>query len=275
MTKDTELKIKTVGDGNAKGAHLKVPSRNRQRGPSVLKVLALLSMLAGMSTGQPMEARPHEPMATADGSAPMSSRSSGAGPTGWPAGAANGGPGGAMPAAQDESLRRTASARTESGAAPEASTDGGAREGPSDDCFQFVARWMAHLNDGSAGAGATLLAGIATLGLVISTGMVACGLAVWLCGVGWRHAQGQVAHATNQPRADREDPRTRTACPRTRNPQRKGGGAGETDGTYHSADPTLSEPPILDGATLYRYKDGTAGGGGPVLAHRAARATGS
>ena len=145
MTKETELKRKTVGDGNDKGAHLKVSSRNCQRGPSVLKVLALLGMLAGTSTGQPMEARPHEPMATAYGPAPISSRPSGAGPTGWPADAANGGPGGATPAAQEEGLRQTASAGTESGTAPEANPDGGARKAASNDCFQLLARWVAHL----------------------------------------------------------------------------------------------------------------------------------
>ena len=49
---------------------------------------------------------------------------------------------------------------------------------------------------------------------------------------------------------------------------------GETDIYVHGADPTLSEPPTLDGAERYRRSDGTNGGGGPVLAHRAARTTG-
>ena len=88
----------------------------------------------------------------------------------------------------------------------------------STDCVQRMVQWIARVNEGT---NATLLAGIATLGLVISSGMVACGLAVWLCGVGWRHAQGPVARAGSQPGAEREDHRTRTGSSRTRNPQRK------------------------------------------------------
>ena len=99
--------------------------------------------------------------------------------------------------------------------------------------------------------------------------MVACGLAVWLCGVGWRHAQGPVARAGGQSYAEREDHRTRSGSSRTRNPQRKGYGAGETEVVTNGADPTLSEPPTLDGAYRYGPSDGNGGGGGPVLAHRA------
>ena len=142
----------------------------------------------------------------------------------------------------------------------------------STDCVQRMVQWISRVNEG---ANTTLLAGIATLGLVISSGMVACGLAVWLCGVGWRHAQGPVARAGGQSYAEREDHRTRSGSSRTRNPQRKGCGVGETEVVTNGADPTLSEPPTLDGAERYRRSDGTNGGGGPVLAHRAVHATGT
>ena len=66
-------------------------------------------------------------------------------------------------------------------------SSGGAEEAvpqtmTSTDCVQRMVQWISRVNEGT---NATLLAGIATLGLVISSGMVACSLAVWLCGVGW------------------------------------------------------------------------------------------
>ena len=139
------------------------------------------------------------------------------------------------------------------------------------DCVQRMVEWFSR---GSDGAHATLLAGIATLGLVITTGTVACGLAAWLCGVGWRAARGPGAQPTSQCTTGREDNRTLAGCSRTRNPQHKSGGGGETDITRQRADPTLSEPPTLDGAYRYGPSDGNGGGGGPVLAHRVDRVAG-
>ena len=97
------------------------------------------------------------------------------------------------------------------------------------------------------------------------------------CAFQLRTAQGPVARAGGQPgpRREREDHRTRSGSSRTRNPQRKGYGAGETEVVTNGADPTLSEPPTLDGANGYRTRDGSHGGGGPVLAHRAVHATGT
>ena len=94
---------------------------------------------------------------------------------------------------------------------------------PEDDCVQRMLRWVTQSHGGN---NVTIVASIATLGLVISTGLVACGLAVWLCGVGWRAARGPGAQPSDQPSVGREDSRTRVECSRTRNPQRKGSGAG-------------------------------------------------
>ena len=57
--------------------------------------------------------------------------------------------------------------------------------------------------------------------MTISSSLVASGLAVWLCGVGWRAAHGPGAQSTCQPAVEREDHRNHETCPRTRNPQRK------------------------------------------------------
>ena len=56
-------------------------------------------------------------------------------------------------------------------------------------------RWVTQSHGGN---NVTIVASIATLGLVISTGLVACGLAVWLCGVGWRAARGPGAQPSDQ-----------------------------------------------------------------------------
>ena len=174
----------------------------------------------------------------------------------------------------DNDRKSDASARPDKTGEYQEGSGGTEEPGPqtmtSTDCVQRMVQWISRVNEG---ANTTLLAGIATLGLVISSGMVACGLAVWLCGVGWRHAQGPVARAGAQSYSEREDHRTRAGSSRTRNPQRKGYSVGETEVVTNGADPTLSEPPTLDGAERYRRSDGTNGGGGPVLAHRAARTT--
>ena len=91
------------------------------------------------------------------------------------------------------------------------------RATPEDDCVQRMLRWVTQSHGGN---NVTIVASIATLGLVISTGLVACGLAVWLCGVGWRAARGPGAQPSDQPSVGREDSRTRVECSRTRNPQR-------------------------------------------------------
>ena len=114
-------------------------------------------------------------------------------------------------------------------------------------CYQRMLRWLDGRDENK---NATLLAMV--LGMTISSSLVASGLAVWLCGVGWRAAHGPGAHPSCQSTAEREDHRNHATCPRTRNPQRKGGYVGETDIYDHGADPTLSEPPTLDGASAYR-----------------------
>ena len=111
-------------------------------------------------------------------------------------------------------------------------------------CMRRVLQWVVQLHDSSNVA---LLAGITTLGLVTMSVMVACGLAAWLCGVGLRTARGQGAPCNGRPAAEREDNRTHAGGPRTRNPQRKGYGAGMFVRSYadNCPDPILSEPPTL------------------------------
>ena len=135
--------------------------------------------------------------------------------------------------------------------------------------YQRMLQWLEERTDKS---NATLLATM--LGISISSSLATSGLAVWLCGVGRRAARGPGAQPTGRSAVEREDHRNHATCPRTRNPQRKGGYVVETDIYVHGADPTLIEPPTLDVAERYRRSDGTDGGGGPALAHRAARTTG-
>ena len=136
-------------------------------------------------------------------------------------------------------------------------------------CYQRMLQWLEERTDKS---NATLLATM--LGISISSSLATSGLAVWLCGVGRRAARGPGARPTGRSAVEREDHRNHATCPRTRNPQRKGGFVGETDIYDHGADPTLSEPPTLDGAYRYGPSDGNGGGGGPVLAHRVDRVAG-
>ena len=84
-------------------------------------------------------------------------------------------------------------------------------------CYQRMLQWLDGRDENK---NATLLAMV--LGMTISSSLVASGLAVWLCGVGWRAAHGPGAQSTCQPAVEREDHRNHATCPRTRNPQRKG-----------------------------------------------------
>ena len=73
-------------------------------------------------------------------------------------------------------------------------------------CYQRMLQWLDGRDENK---NATLIAMV--LGMTISSSLVASGLAVWLCGVGWRAAHGPGAQPTCQPAVEREDHRNHDA----------------------------------------------------------------